>query len=61
MHTYAPPIEAAWSAMVAHSAIAARTTGDERSAARLAARAAYLKFQKMRALDDRISRTIKGS
>lgn len=46
-------MEQFWDEMVAHSAIASRTTGAERIAARLAARKAYLAFEALRIEQDR--------
>jgi hypothetical protein len=46
-------MEQAWNKMVEHAAIAARTTGAERIAARLAARKTFLEFEAMRNAQDR--------
>lgn len=45
-------LNAQWEVMVEHSAVAARTTGEARTAARVAAREAYLKFEQMRKAED---------
>lgn len=49
------PADRAWDRMVAHASIAARTTGDERTAARLAARQVYLEFRRLRDAEDAAS------
>lgn len=46
------PADRAWERMVAHASVAARTRGDERTAARLAGRQAYLEFQRLRDAED---------
>lgn len=47
------PLDLAWDAMVAHCAVAARTQGEERIAARLAGREAFLRFEKLREAEDK--------
>lgn len=52
MKLNAVTLDAAWNKMVVQANIAARTRGDERAASRLAARQAYLEFEKMRDVAD---------
>ena len=42
------PADRAWDRMVEHAGFAARTTGQERTAARIKAREAYLHFRELR-------------
>ena len=49
------PADRAWDRVVAHANVAARTTGAERTAARLAARQVYLEFRRLRDAEDAAS------